>query len=333
MSSSAPTGPADSNPRFAFLGECIALTMLYYLSTLLLLMTGLLCSRCRDYSFKTLELASIDRSICCGRLKRELQDFFTGISLESSYASFPGKSWTVFLCVFRGLCFCFFVAVPCIYQYVLERGHNWVYFTFWNIDIISMYYLFAFSASIVGLRFRPDVLFETTHRWTRAELLLGTLSQFFFTVAAPTALFVTVFSYTFLDAKLDFNDVSYHLINTLALLVDMVLSSMIIRWEHVVLMVSWGMLYLIFTWGMVGSGVSSTWPYEALYTDTPSSVVWYTLLYVFLLGSYLVWYALSRIKIWLRGDTFASMLTLQSFPKGESVYESTEYGPLSVLII
>ena len=334
MSSSLPTGsPSAASPRFAFLGECIGLTVLYYSSTLLLVTVGLLCSRRRDYSVKTLEPAFNDRSSCCSHLRRELRIFFTGVSIESSYASFPGKSWTVLLCVFRGLCFCFFVAVPCIYQYVLEKGRNWVFFTFWNIDIISMYYLFAFSASVVGLRFRPDVVHDTAHQWTRAEVFLGALVQFFFAVAAPTALFITMFSYIFLGATLDFNDVSYHLVNTLTLLVDMFLNSIVIRWEHIALMVSWGMLYLLITWSMVGSGASSTWPYDELSTDNPSSVVWYTLLYVFLIGSYLVWYTLSRIKMWLRGEQLASMLTLQSFPVSKSVYESTEYGPLSVLII
>ena len=310
MSSPAPTGMPTSGPKFAYLDECIGLTVLYYLSTILIVTAGLLCCKRRDYICKT-EGSTLNHN-CCGRVQEEFKYFFTGLSFESSYASYPGWFWTAVLCVYRGLCFCFFVAIPCIYQYVLEKGHNWIYFTFWNIDIISMYYLFAFSASVVGLRFRPVVSPEMSHHWTRAELFLGTLVQFFFTVAGPTALFVTVFSYTFLGATFDFSNISYHLVNTLTLLLDMLLNSMIIRWEHVTIMVSWAFLYLVYTWGMVSTGVSPTWPYGALYTDKSSSVVWYTLLFVFLLVSYFIWYLLSRLKIWLRGNWLASMLILQS---------------------
>ena len=306
-----PTGMPTAAPRFGYLNDCIGLTFLYYVVTILIVVVLLLTLKCRDYT-KRVPPKSSDgdtRKSCCEKFKNQSVDFFTGLQFESVYVSF-NRSWSIALCIYRGLCFAFFLAIPCIYQYIIDRGYNWIYFTFWNVDIITLYYLFAFVASVVGLSRNSSS--ETMTSWSSSEKFLGTLVQFFFTVAAPTALFVTVFAYSFLGANLGFGNVSYHLMNTLSLTFEMMLNSIVFRWEHVTIVMSWAMLYLLYTWGMVGTNQEPTYPYSALRTNSSGSMVWYTLLYVFILVSFVIWYILSRLKIWLRGEAMKPYMVLNS---------------------
>ena len=317
MPAPPPTGTPTMAPRFAYLNDCIGLIFLYYVATILIVTVLLLILKYRDYT-KSLETQSSHEETpenCCQKFRNQSVEFFTGLQYENVYFSY-NRNWTILLSVYRGLCFAFFLAIPCIYQYVSDHGYNWIYFTFWNIDIITLFYLFAFVASIVGLVKNNSS--QTIPNWSPAEQFLATTVQFFFTVAAPTALFVTVFAYSFLGANLTFGNVSYHLMNTLALVVEMMLNSMIIRWEHVTIVMSWALLYLLYTWGMVGTDQEPNYPYSALRTGYSSARVWYTVLYVFVLITFFIWYALSRLKIWLRKGALAPLLVLSSIETTEN---------------
>lgn len=304
-------------PRFAYLNDCIGLIFLYYVITILIVTVLLLILKFRDYTRNHQSSSANDetRENCCQKFSKQSTEFFTGLQYESVYFSYD-RNWTIILCIYRGLCFAFFLAIPCIYNYVNNHGYNWIYFTFWNIDIITLFYLFAFVASVVGLVKNNSS--QTISNWSSADQFLGTTVQFFFTVAAPTALFVTVFAYTFLKADMSFGNVSYHLMNTLALVVEMILNSMIIRWEYVTIVMSWALLYIVYTWGMVGTDQEPNYPYTALQTSHSSARVWYTLLYVFILVCFFIWYALSRLKIWLRREALAPLLVLGSTLSTES---------------
>ena len=115
-----------------------------------------------------------------------------------------------------------------------------------------------------------------------------------------------------------FGNVSYHLVNTLAIVVEMILNSMVIRWEYVTIIMSWALLYIIYTWGMVATNQEPSYPYDALRTSYASDRIWYTVLYVFTLISFVIWYALSRLKMWLRREALAPLLVLSSTPSSSN---------------
>jgi hypothetical protein len=130
---------------------------------------------------------------------------------------------------------------------------DWFYFTIWNINLITIYFFVASTASIVGTLKRTPFDEVPSKDWRKFEMSLGIAVQILFSIAVPTATFVTIFYYVFLSGEgmFDMWNISYHLLNTLLLVVDMILNSVVFRWEHLLFTLSWFFLYIIYAWGMV----------------------------------------------------------------------------------
>ena len=307
--------------KFAFLPKVVGLVMALYLGTLLAIILFLHLSSRRDYSTKEeedQEKGKAENKGCCAHSSKVTADFFTPMTFESTYVSFPGAMWTSkTLCFLRLIRFLFFLIVPCIMLYTRDTGDNWINFTFWNIDIIVFYYLMSFIASVIGLRKNPKACLELsaanleTVEWNYWERGLALIVQIFFNVAATTALLVTVFAFTFLTQSLSFYNMSYHFANTLSFAIEIFLSSLVIRFEYIILALSWLMLYAIYAWSMVVTHAIPDWPYVAFHTDTSASLFNYALFYILLVVFFIVWYLLSGIKVCIRGRSIRPLLHLQ----------------------
>lgn len=70
---------------------------------------------------------------------------------KSVYESYKGPIYTYILLGFRICCMLYFLGIACIYGYQQEKGQNYYYFTIWNIDLISLYYILAVTVSLIGV--------------------------------------------------------------------------------------------------------------------------------------------------------------------------------------
>ena len=106
------------------------------------------------------------------------------------------------LCFFRLICFMYFLGVNVITNYL--SGHaGWEYFTTWNLELITVYFLAALISSIIGCRYEGIDI-----EWSFATRCLGAFVHALFEVCGGTALLVTVVDFTLLDHQFDFWNVS-----------------------------------------------------------------------------------------------------------------------------
>ena len=329
----------SNHAEFEYLPNVIGLVVGLYVASVLIIILYLNLCRCRDYNSVNKEgegmvvednPSSLPQRSCSSHCSTITTAFFTPLTFESTYVAIPGAMWTtILLCITRILRFVFFLVFPCIIVYVQNKGDNWFFYTFWNMDIIVFFYLIASIASIVGLFRNSAVCYELSPatlqvtQWNFWERFLAMAVQIFFNVAATNALLVTVFAYTFLGANFAFNNVSYHLLNTVAFGFEILLSSLVIRFEYFILSLSWLLLYAIYVWCMMVTHRLAGWPYSVLKTDTSSSLFYYGLLYVLLIVSCFVWYIVSKIKVCARGASIAPLLQLQSRVVRPQVYAAS----------
>ena len=311
-----------NNGGLAYLPQTIGFILGLYIASVFIVVLFVNFLYCRNYQvqYESVDTMTLDDDIQDRPNKCILvsNEFFSGTSFESTYVSLPGLSWTSYLlCFTRSACFIFFLVQPCIRVYIENRGDNWVNFTFWNIDLIVLYFLFASISSIVGLLRNPDAsdnLSALDHtRWSSGERFLAMVIQIFFTVAGACAIFITVFAYTFISETLIFDYLSYHLLNSVAMVFEMMLNSIIVRFEHIILLLSWAFLYIVYVWSMAATDRIPDWPYPFLATSTPSSFFFYGVSYVLFIVFFLIWYAISRIKIAFRGETIKPLLIVRVF--------------------
>ena len=150
-------------------------------------------------------------------------------------------------------------------------------------------------------------------------------TQVFFTVAGASAIFITVSvfiaasAYNFVNRALALNSITSHLINSVAMVFEMVFNSMIVRFEHIILLLSWAFLYIVYIWSMAATDRIPDWPYPFLATSTPSSYFFYGISYVLFIVFFLIWYAISWIKISFRGETIKPLLISTSYCSGEGL--------------
>ncbi len=236
--------------------------------------------------------------------------FFNGQPFEHVYQSrVGGFKWNVILLCTRLVSFLFFVAIPCIWNYVKNDGYNYKYFTQWNIDLITSYFFLATICSAIGIyhdqKRQKDErnvssvdfhLINTLQPWSKSVEILSNGTQVLFEVAGGSALFVTVITFILLDPEFVFWNVSEHFVTSLALLLELSLNSLVIRWEHLTFNLSWALLYLIFIWPAVSLSTVNNWPYDFLYTDSKAAFIWYTILFVANVLFYMIWWGLSKLK-------------------------------------
>jgi hypothetical protein len=235
---------------------------------------------------------------------------------EDSYESIS-PCFQYLLLVTRILSLGYIAGVGVIGSYV-RHAEIWFYYTFWNLELESIYFILAMSCSIVGLRKNKIAVTRSAGRedlengqrgddevtWPSAVVGLGKATQVFLEVCGGTALLVTVVNFLLLDPQFSFWNVTQHLVTSLTLILDLVLSNIEVRLDHYVYNISWSMLYLIFIWPLVILGTRDEFPYFFLALDTKACYWWYTIFCAVNVGFYALFYGISKLKTYLRKCMF-----------------------------
>lgn len=195
-----------------------------------------------------------------------------------------------------------------------RNANIWFFFTFWNLELESIYFILAMSCSIVGLRKNKIAKARSAGRedlengqqeneevtWPSAVVGLGKATQVFLEVCGGTAFLVTVVDFVLLDPRFSFWNVTQHFVTSLALVVDLSLSNMEVRLDHFTYNISWSMLYVIFIWPLVILGHLGNFPYFFLALDTKACYGWYTAFIAINVGFYALFYGFSKLKFFVR---------------------------------
>lgn len=236
------------------------------------------------------------------------EQYFHGQSFEKMYESSTGThNGMIMLLVFR-LFFLFgFFSVPFVWSYDRSGGTSAYFFTLWNINLIVVYFGSASFASILGFMYDKELKKDPepgnsgwlhgSDFWSKHVTNIGYTIQILFEIAGGSAFFITIVVFFILNPEFSFWNVMHHFVTSIALITELCLNSLIVRWEHLALNLIWALLYLIFIWPLRGSNAITEWPYDFLRTDTPSSFVWYTGLALGNILFYLLWYYLYRFKV------------------------------------
>jgi hypothetical protein len=242
------------------------------------------------------------------------QRYFYGVKFENIYQSPWGPSgngnWCLYLLfLWRVACFGFFFGNDMIWGLIHNSGNSAIYFTNWNVYLISLYYFLASIASVIGMcndnGYREHVQQqqqndnrsrENQSFWTASTAKFGVAVHILFEIAGSTAFFITVIAFSALNPHFVYWNVSQHFVTSMSFLVELFLNSMIVRWEHVLFTVTWGLIYLIFIWPMVATGAATEWPYFFLDTDSATVFGWYVMLFVALVLFYYIFYGVDALK-------------------------------------
>jgi len=208
--------------------------------------------------------------------------YFHGKSFESTYqhAFIPGLIGQYMLLIFRCLAFGFFFSIPFVWRYTVDQGGGAHYYTIWNIDLITGYFLMTILASVWGIFYDHPPSDNTATVRSGYVTKYGYMIQILFEIATASAFFVTVIDYVGINQSFGFWNVMEHFLNTIIMLIECLCNSMDARIEHLAINLTWPLLYLLFIWPIVAEGVLSDWPYAFLATDTKSVYGWYTILIV-----------------------------------------------------
>jgi hypothetical protein len=239
------------------------------------------------------------------------QRYFYGLNYQSVYRSglenlIQKQRGIYILFAWRLSCFLFFFGIPFLYGYIHFGGNSAIFFTIWNIDLISLFYFLVTVASGIGIIY--DSEFSKSHSgsnidetpdlsfWSNSIQNFGYALQILFEIAGSTAFFVTVVDFATLNHEFQFWNVCQHFMTTMSFLVEISLNSMIVRWEHVLFTIAWAMMYLIFIWSMTASDAVSHWPYFFLNTGTPAVFLWYPGLFLGLFIFYYLFWWVSDVR-------------------------------------
>ena len=229
---------------------------------------------------------------------------------ENTFESFtPRLRYLLFIT--RFVSFYYICGVSVAANYVLQGGRQWFYFTLWNVELLSIYYMLATCASIIGFvysktnRFlRPDRPVGETEPvvWSSHAIRFGHMIHVLFQVCGGTAILVTLVNFTVLNPNMVFWNVSAHLIPILTILVEFFLNNMFVHFQHLPYNLTWAFLYLIFIWPVVVLGNISFWPYPFLALDTYVCYFWYTGLVIVDVLCYSIFYGISCLKGLFRAE-------------------------------
>lgn len=283
---------------------------------------------------KEKEAAEYDERVSISDRKITSESYNTVLiySFERVYLGYGKKEWTTkLLCFTRFICFFYFMGIAFIYNFArVHEGEtkptpelSIQYFTNWNIILVSIYYMLAFSSSCIGIKYgsgySDDNGLGSIERsdWDKKVILLGKIQNIIFEVEGATALLVTIVSFGLLDHSLDFWNITPHLFQTISFLIEMSLNRLHVNFEHAPINLFWAGLYCCFVWPLVATGVMEKWPYFFFHTDTAACFIWYNGLFIADIGFYSMWYGLSYIKYKHTIDTDMNYKSIKSLTLNE----------------
>ena len=243
---------------------------------------------------------------------------FWKFKFEDSFESFrPSLKYVLLVTRIQSLGYILSVSV--IGNYVIIGGFQWFYFTLWNVELLSIYYILALTCSVIGLLCKPTpvkveerrIVDENgddesvmtpngTSKWSTQIRILGSVTHVLFEVCGGTAVLVTLINFIVINPEFSFWNVSSHFIPLMTLIIELFLNNMYLRVDHYVFNISWAWLYLIFIWPLVVLKTIDFWPYPFLALDLPRCFLLYTILIVADIVFYFIFYGLSTLKFFSR---------------------------------
>lgn len=268
-----------------------------------------------------------DESTFFSRCLREIREYSIGFSFESVYRCawrrsncLNDVSGIYLLAIWRLMNFCFFFGIGFLWNYA--RGAGGFYYTNWNINLISLYYFLVTVASAIGIVHHNNFLqvyylnksrnsrnadnasgghMQSEVYWSEHMQNFGYAIQILYEITGSAAFFITVVAYSSLSHSMKMWNVTKHLVTSLSLICELLLTSMTVRWEHVLFNVTWALMYLIFIWPYIACGERNSWPYFFLETDNASIFPWYVGLFVLVILFYYIFWLFSYVKELLIG--------------------------------
>lgn len=240
---------------------------------------------------------------------QEVSALFPPVPFQQVYAS-PLPVMQIVMLFTRFLSLSFFVGVGIGYNTVASPSDNGPdyqlkYFTNWNILLVSLYYLLAFMASVMGCCCVKKSQ-EETDGWSIGPRTMAVVLQIMYEVAGSTAFLVTVVDFALLDPGFYLLNVTCHFATTLSFLVESMLTNMTVRWDHYPIALWWYILYICVIWPVVLTDKVAHWPYAFLSLDSWESLLWYSGLVLGTLIFYGLWWLLNRFKQWAHSQILQS---------------------------
>jgi len=229
------------------------------------------------------------------------------INFEKTFTCSVAPSANLLLLFTRLVGFGYVVSVSVIYNYVKYPYTTWYYFTIWNAQLISVYFLLALTCSVIGVVHggtggSDRAVHANGPTWSQRVNVLGRVIHVLFEVCGGTACFITVVSFVALNPEFSFSNGSDHFATLVFMLVELAFNDMYVRFDHFQLNVTWDLMYLTFIWPVVALGVIARWPY--FFLDVQSlgslSLATHTALLVLSFVFYSVFYGVSELKFAVR---------------------------------
>jgi hypothetical protein len=252
------------------------------------------CCRC---CLKSCYGAESKNSFVATRWKFKFEDTYESVNPALKYV----------LLATRFLSLGYILGVSVIANYVITGGFKWFYFTLWNGELLSIYYVLALACSMTGLCCKPRIISSDDEdivdeeiKWSNHTNRLGRVTHVLFEVCGGSAVLVTVVNFVLINPRFSFWDITSHFVPLMTLVIELFLNNMYLRVDHYVFNISWAWLYLIFIWPLVVLKGISFWPYAFLALDTNNCYLNYTILMVIDVIFYFVFYGLSTLKFFTR---------------------------------
>ena len=217
------------------------------------------------------------------------------------------------LCTTRILSFVYILGVSVITNFITQgsqRADWFIYFTYWNCLLLSIYFFLASSFSILGL------LVKDTDRIAENYYvgLLGKSVHSLFEVCGSSGMLVTVIAFNQVNAvsdqHMDIWNISTHLVTLGVILLEMSLNNFYVRFLQYPINLAWGIAYLIFVWSYVyyRKEEFQDWPYTFLETENSSCLFLYLGLFILNIAFFVTWYCISEFKFWIRKKFESTLL-------------------------
>ena len=209
------------------------------------------------------------------------------------------------LCTTRILSFVYILGVSVITNFITQgsqRADWFIYFTYWNCLLLSIYFFLASSFSILGLIVKDtDKIAENFYVG-----LLGKTVHSLFEVCGSSGMLVTVIAFNQVnavsDGHMDIWNISTHLVTLGTLFLEMSLNNFYVRFLQYPINLAWGIAYLIFVWSYVyyRKEEFQDWPYTFLETENTTCFFLYLGLFILNIAFFVTWYCISEFKFWIR---------------------------------
>lgn len=204
----------------------------------------------------------------------------------------------VLMCV-RLVLFLYFFIVGSVLNGV-EKSYAFDYFENWCALLVMLYFLLATICSIISIhteRSRTDVerRLNAVSAWTLKVRVLGVCTHLIFEVAGGTSMFVLVMVH-FIHGPASELINTVHIMSFVALLVEMWLNTVRVRFDQYPACAAWLVFYLLVIWPCVFTGVFLTWPYPEMTTKDILCFRNYFVVFLLNFVFYACWYVLYKIK-------------------------------------